>query len=41
MTPSSVNSIVENISEIFVESAKITVGTFCLTKSTTSEKNRR
>ena len=29
MTPGSVNSIVENIGEIFVESAKITFGTFC------------
>jgi hypothetical protein len=33
MTPGSVNSIVENIGEIFVERAKITFGTFCSTKS--------
>jgi hypothetical protein len=30
MTPGSVNSIVENIGKIFVESANITFDTFCL-----------
>jgi hypothetical protein len=38
MTPGSVNSIVENIGEIFVESAKITFGTFCSAKSRPRQK---
>ena len=38
MIPGSVNSIVENIGEIFVESAKITFGTFCSTKSRPRQK---
>jgi hypothetical protein len=37
-TTGSVNSIVENIGEIFVESAKITFGTFCSTKSRPRQK---
>jgi hypothetical protein len=36
--PGSVNSIGENIGEIFVESAKITFGTFCSTKSRPRQK---
>jgi hypothetical protein len=38
MTPGSVNSIVENIGEIFVESAKITFGTFRSAKSRPRQK---
>jgi hypothetical protein len=38
MTPGSVNSIVENIGKIFVESAKITFCTFCSTKSRPRQK---
>jgi hypothetical protein len=38
MNPGSVNSIVENIGEIFIESAKITFGTFCSTKSRPRQK---
>jgi hypothetical protein len=38
MTPGSVNSIVENIGEIFVESANITFDTFCSTKSRPRQK---
>jgi hypothetical protein len=38
MTPASVSSIVENIGEIFVESAQITFGTFCSTKSRPRQK---
>jgi hypothetical protein len=41
MTPGSVNSVVENIGEIFVESAKITFGTFCSTKSQPRQKKIR
>ena len=38
MTSGSVNSIVENIGEIFVDSAKITFGTFCPKKSRPRQK---
>jgi hypothetical protein len=41
MTPGSVNSIVENIGEIFAEGAKITFGTFCSTKSRPRQKKIR
>jgi hypothetical protein len=41
MTPGSLNSIVENIGEIFVESAEISFGTFCSTKSRPCQKNQK
>ena len=41
MTSGSINSIVENIGEIFVESAKINFGTFCSTKSRPRQKKIR
>ena len=41
MIPGSVNSIVENIGEIFVESAKITFGTFVQRKVDHVRKNQK
>ena len=38
MTSSSANSILENIGEIFVDSAKITLGTFCPKKGRPRQK---
>ena len=41
MTSGSVNSIAENIGEIFVESAKITFGTFVQRKVDHVRKNQK